>query len=402
MTRADSASDNSGLTVLSLAAFTSMAAMRVCDPLLPAFAETYTVSTGEAAKTISLFAVSYGLLQLVYGPLGDRFGKLRVVTFAVFGCVLGNALAAASGSLNALLVARMLSGAMAAGIIPLALAWVGDAVAYERRQEVLARLLMATLMGTAFGQWMAGLIADIAGWRWVFVLMAAMFFGVGVRAVFMLRMRAGNGGAVAAPPTAGFSQSVRQVLSTSWARTILLVTLIEGVFAFSALAFVAAHLHHEFDLSLNAAGGIAALFALGGLGYAAGARRMLARYAETGLVIGGVVLLGLAFVLLAISRTWMLAIPAAPMAGLGFSMLHGTLQTHATQMAPAARGTAVSLFVVSLFFGQSLGVFIASIAVDRLGFRVVFAISALAISALGWVFARALSARAATGSAEGT
>lgn len=402
MNRATPASEGAALTALSLAAFASMAAMRACDPLLPAFATTYSVSTGDAAQTISLFAVTYGLMQLVYGPLGDRFGKFRVVTFALFGCALGNALASLSGSLNALLLARMLSGGMAAGIVPLALAWVGDNVIYERRQEVLASLLMSTLMGTAFGQWASGLIADTAGWRWVFVLMTLLFLGVALRALPLLRQRGAIVHAASALPTASFIQGTRQVLSTPWARTILLVTLIEGAFAFSALAFVAAFLHQEFDLSLNESGAIAALFAVGGLLYARSARWLLARYGERGTALRGALLLSLAFGLLAASSAWVFAAAAPPMAGLGFSMLHGTLQTHATQMTPSVRGTAVSLFVVSLFLGQSFGVFCASFAVDRAGFRVVFVLAAAVILLLGLLFARALAARPMHARSEGT
>lgn len=398
MNRAADMSDRAGLTVLSLAAFASMAAMRACDPLLPAFADSFSASTGAVSRTISLFAVSYGLLQLVYGPLGDRFGKFRVIGFAVLGCMLGNLLAAMSGSLDALLVARMLSGATAAGIIPLSLAWVGDAVAYERRQEVLARLMVATLMGTAFGQWMSGLIADTLGWRWVFALMALMFLGVGLRLVLMQRQRSATTEPLRAVVTASFARNMMQVLSLPWARTVLLVTAIEGAFAFSTLAFVAAYVHERFLLSLNAAAAIAALFALGGLAYAARARWMVERLGETGLVLGGAGLLCFAFVLLAATGLWMLAIPASVLAGLGFSMLHGTLQTHATQMAPATRGTAVSLFGASLFLGQSLGVLCAALVVDNLGFRPVFFASAVMIGGLGLAFANALARRVSSAS----
>ena len=55
-----------------------------------------------------------------------------------------------------------------------------------------------------------------------------------------------------------------------------------------------------------------------------------------------------------------LAVPAIALIGLGFYMLHNTLQTNATQMAPEARGLAVSLFAFALFTGQSVGVALAA------------------------------------------
>ncbi|MCZ8094352.1 MAG: MFS transporter, partial [Acidovorax sp.] len=57
------------LRFMALAAFTSMASMRVCDPMLPALSQEFNVSTGDASAVIAAFAVAYGLLQLFYGPL---------------------------------------------------------------------------------------------------------------------------------------------------------------------------------------------------------------------------------------------------------------------------------------------------------------------------------------------
>ncbi|MFM7025672.1 MAG: MFS transporter, partial [Limnohabitans sp.] len=77
-----------GLWLISLAAFSSMASMRVCDPMLVALATEFQVSVGEASRVISAFAVAYGCLQLFYGPLGDRIGKLRVINVAVLACAV--------------------------------------------------------------------------------------------------------------------------------------------------------------------------------------------------------------------------------------------------------------------------------------------------------------------------
>lgn len=382
--------DRAGLFGLCAAAFLSMAAMRACDPLLPAFAESFGVSMGEAAQTISGFAIAYGLLQLAFGPLADRYGKFRVVACAVTACALGNLLALIAADLQMLVWARVLSGATAGAIVPLSLAWVGDAVNYERRQEVLAQLMGATLLGTAFGQWISGVLADTVGWRVVLGLLAFLFVLLGTRLLWMARSRP--------PPVAdaqvpNFVRGLVNVLREPWARRILIVVAIEGAFAFSAMVFMPAFLHADFGLSLQHAALITALFAISGLAYAFSARRLLARLGERGLVLWGAGLLGGSFVVLALLDDWRLAIPICLLAGLGFTMLHSTLQTHATQMAPATRGTAVSLFGACLFFGQSLGVLLAALLVDEIGFRAVFLLSAVALLLLGAEFARALARR---------
>ena len=57
-----------GIWLISLAAFCSMASMRVCDPMLVELSNQFQVSVGEASAVISAFAVAYGCLQLFYGP----------------------------------------------------------------------------------------------------------------------------------------------------------------------------------------------------------------------------------------------------------------------------------------------------------------------------------------------
>ena len=91
--------------------------------------------------------------------------------------------------------------------------------------------------------------------------------------------------------------------------------------------------------------------------------------------------------LLALSPTWWTALPACIGAGLGFYMLHNTLQTNATQMAPQARGAAVALFANAFFLGQTVGVALMAVAVERVGTAVGIAACAPLLLALGIWFA---------------
>lgn len=384
-----SAPDRAGLFALCLAAFVSMASMRLCDPLLPALAGEFEVSLGESARAVSFFAVAYGLTQLLFGPLGDRHGKFLVIALAALGCVAGNALAATADDLDQLLLARALSGAAAGGIIPLSLAWIGDTVGYAQRQEVLGHLMVATLLGTVFGQWSAGLLADTVGWRWAFLLVALMFAAIGTLLLRMAPVRASG----LTRDGRGFGREVGQVLGRPWARWILALTVVEGAFAFAALAFVPAHLHETFGLSLNAAAAVAALLVAGGLVYAIQARRMVAGLGEPGLVIVGAASFGGSLILLALARHWLFALPACVFAGLGFAMLHATLQTHATQMAPDVRGTATALFGASIFIGQAFGVLAGGSVVDQEGFEVILVPAGGVIAVLGLAFGASLARR---------
>ena len=386
------------LALLSLAAFASMTTMRVCDPLLPALAHEFGVTTGVAAQVISGFAIAYGLLQLLYGPLADRYGKFRVVSVAVLGCAASNLASALAPTLGWLVAFRAATGGTAAAIIPLTMAWIGDSVGYERRQEVLARLLSATVVGMIAGQWAGGIFADTLGWRSVFVALALLFAASGIVMQFEIRRtRAVAPGPLRrspAPAQAGFARRLREVVAERWAREVLAVSVVEGAIAYSAFAFVPSYLHQRFGLSMAWAGAVLALYGVGGFCYSRIAPHMLSRWGESGLARRGGVVLGVIFAVLAAMPHWGWALPACFAGGLGFYMLHNTLQTHATQMAPKVRGTAVSLFSCALFFGQSIGVVAASWVVDHLSARALFAAAAVALPVLAWGFAARIGRRA--------
>jgi predicted MFS family arabinose efflux permease len=379
--------EQSHLRLLGLAGFASMASMRIGDPMLVVLGQEFQVSTGEASGVVSVFAVVYGLMQLFYGPLGERFGKLRVVSLAVTACALFSAITALSVNLPMLLVMRGLMGAAAAGIIPLSMAWVGDQVPYERRQETLAKLMSATVIGMMSGLLFGGFAADTLGWRSAFVLLAAMF---ALAAVLLWRARQKSAAPASNQPPSLIAsfRLTGQLLGTARVRLILTVTAAEGALVFGAMAFMPTHLHQQFGLSVVAAGSVMMLYGVGGLLYSQMARRWLAWLGERGLVRTGAALVAVGLLVLAWGSGVWLGMLASLMTGLGFYMLHNTLQVQATQMAPAARGSAVTLFACSLFFGQSTGVLLMAQSVDMGWLSYAFSGAALGVVGLGAVVYR--------------
>jgi predicted MFS family arabinose efflux permease len=374
------------IMLLALGAFGSAASLRVADAQLPALATVFGVSLSAAAQVITVFSVAYGVLQLASGPIGDRLGKWRVIAATVMIAACGSAACALAPNFPALLLARALTGAACAGVIPLCMAWIGDAVPYERRQPVLARFLTGQILGMALGQWLGGVAADLALWRAPFVVLTVWF---ALASVLLWRTR-GAANAFAPPqPRSGHPyREIAYVLSQRWARVILTVVFIEGMVLFGPLAFLATHLHLAYGVSLSAAGTIATFYAVGGLGFAISSKHLVPRLGEVGLPRGGAVLMLAGLLAVSLSPVWWTAPFACALAGLGFYMLHNTLQTNATQMAPDARGAAVSLFASSFFIGQTVGVALVSLIIEEVGAGRVLATSGVLVLVLGWMFSR--------------
>src|SRR5207249_6852447 len=94
------------IILLAGAGFASQAMVRVTDSLLPQIAADFGTTVGEASIVVAAYAVSHGSIQLIIGPVGDRFGKYRTVAAM---CALASLLVALCGiaqSLSALALAR--------------------------------------------------------------------------------------------------------------------------------------------------------------------------------------------------------------------------------------------------------------------------------------------------------
>ena len=358
--------------------------MRVTDPMLPKLAQDFGVTVGAAAVIITSFTLAYGLFQLLHGPLGDRFGKLRAVSVALMAAAVASAACSFAHSLPVLTWMRFLTGMTAGAVIPLSFAFVGDNVPYERRQMVLGQFISGTLLGQTFGPLLGGVFSDTIGWRATFIVLAVAFALIG--AVLIPQAKA----APTLPRTSGRRNPFAQyatLLTRSRVRTILLAVAVEGFLFFGAFPYLGAYLKHEFVLSYTAIGLILAGFGLGGVGYSLLVRILVRRLGERGLVgVGGVLLL-LGFGAIAVATDWIVIVPLVVSLGFSFYMLHNTLQTCATQLSSSSRGTAVSLFVCALSLGQSSGVAVAGWCVSEYSAATCFGVVAPALLVLGRYFA---------------
>ena len=368
--------------LLAAAGCVSAANLRVCDPLLPQIATELGVTIGAAGAVVTAFALSYGLFQIVVGPLGDAQGKLRIV---VGGCVWAGAATAACAavhSLPALTLLRFLAGIGGAAIIPLAIAWLGDVIPYERRQPTLARFASGQITGVVLGQAAGGILGELVGWRGAMLLLGAAHVCAGVALIYEIRRLA-----VGVPPPAparwaDAARAAGAILRRPWARILLGTTFLEGLLMFGAFAYVGAHLHQRFGIGPGVVGVTIAAFGIGGLAYALSAGILVRTLGQPTLLATGAALVAVGFTSLALTPWLWLAPFAVAILGLGFYMVHNTLQTEATQLAPEARGLSIALFAIVLFGGQSVGVALAGWMLDRWGGTPIFVGTALGLLAV--------------------
>jgi predicted MFS family arabinose efflux permease len=382
------------VVLLSVAAFASAANMRIIDPLLIQLSVEFGVSVGAASIASTLFLFANGVFVLVHGPFGDRYGKMPVVAIACLAAAICCASSALAMSLGMLAGTRFLTGMTSSAIIPLAIAWLGDNVSYEKRQATLARFLTGQTLGLMSGAAMGGALGDWFGWRFVFWVLTTIYLVAGAALFVVMRLRP----ALAQPGLRAEGSMVAQmlgVLRRPWALTVIIVVALEGGVFWGCFTFVGADLHQRFGLGFAAVGLAVAAFGAGGFLYVLMASQLVRLLGERGLVLWGGTGLGISFAGLALAPNAWVAFGVIVAIGITFYMLHNTLQTNGTQMAPEARGSALALFALCLFVGQAVGVPIAAPIVDRYGAPPIFWFAAVFLIALSWYFAAALRRRRA-------
>jgi len=363
------------------------------DSLLPQVAADLHTTVGAAAMVVTAYAVTHGTIQLVIGPVGDRFGKYKTVAFA---CVVGAVLVALCGmvsTLPQLAVARLATGAAAGWVIPISMAYVGDVTPPDRLQPILGRYLSGQILGQLFGQAAGGVLGDLLGWRNVYFVLAAMFAVAAIGLVTELSINPATRATSHGKAGPGLIADYRAVLANRFARIVILAAFLEGALAWGAFAYIGADLHLRFGLTYTMIGITVGCFGIGGLIYVGLVKLLVRRLGQIGLAIGGSLVLTAAYVILGAGVAWWLAPVATIAIGLGFYMLHNTLQTNATQMTPEARGTAVALFSSALYVGQTAGVALGALVIDRVGAIPLFLGTAAGFPALALWFAGELKRR---------
>jgi predicted MFS family arabinose efflux permease len=394
--RSPGGSATSAIALLAVAGFAAQAMVRSTDSLLPQIAADLQVSVGATSIVVTAYLLAHGSVQLVIGPIGDRFGKYFCVAIAAaFSTAMVVACGLAS-SLPILVAARLACGLATGWIVPFALAFVGDVIPYERRQQVLGRFLSGQILGQMFGQAAGGVLGDYFGWRNVFFILAALLATATLGLFYELwRNPITRVGHASARPGGGFVADYSMVLRSPWARTVIAVGFIEAAALFGAFTYVGADLHLRFGVNFALVGLFVGTFAVGGLIYSISVRVLFDRFGPVGLARGGGIVLAVAFVILAAEPHYWMAPIAITLTGLGYYMLHNTLQTNATQMTPQARGTAVAIFSSALYLGQTAGVAAGGVVFDRFTAVPLFLAAAAVLLGLALWFARQLKRRRA-------
>jgi EmrB/QacA subfamily drug resistance transporter len=149
-----------------------------------------TIATGlgrlaDVSWVVTGYVVSAAAATPLWGKLGDRHGRKRLLEASLAIFLAASALCGIAQSLAMLIVSRAVQGAAAGGLMTLAYAVVGDLVSPRERGRYQGYIMATFAAAAAIGPLIGGLLVDNAGWRWVFYVNLP----VGLLALAGLRLR---------------------------------------------------------------------------------------------------------------------------------------------------------------------------------------------------------------------
>ena len=319
--------------------FSSALSVRAVDPTIPQIAHDFWLPPATVAMLAAAF-ISYGMVLPVLGPVADgsetRDDRLpgraddRVVPLRIVATTF-----------QQLFILRIIAGAGCGGLFPLGMAMLSTWCRWRSVRSQSDGCWRRTITGNLLGSAAAGIVADFIHWRGVFIVLGVISLIALVLSAWGLR------GLPEAPRQPLDPRTVilryRAIFRIPTARICYLTVLCEGIFVMGLFAYVAVLLLEAGEPRASVAGAVIASFAVGGIVYSVGIATLLRLLGQKWVMIAGGLFMAFGIAALAFAPPWQVAMRVVvAIMGLGFYMLHASIQVFVTELAPATRTSAIA------------------------------------------------------------
>lgn len=347
---------NNILLILGLAAFVVMADNWVVSPILPAISKDLDVSVGSAALIISSYMLPFGLFQLVFGHLGDKYGRVPVISWAMLFFTIAAGLCSIAAGLTDLAIYRALTGIFAGSVMPVSFALIADVFPTEKRQSAIGTFLGIGFLGQGLSTIIGGLIAYFFNWRGVFAIYAALSL---IPTILLISIR--KKVPVAKNKDSRLFAPLANLLKSPVSRSIYLIVFFEGLFIMGSFSFLGGFIKDLYNFNNLMIGLIMSAFGIMAVIGGRLAGKISAKVGQKETVIIGFSSATVAIAVYALcGKILPVLILGIALSGLGLMLAHSTFLTIATEFAAMARGVAMSLVAFCFMGGSSIGTAIGS------------------------------------------
>ncbi|MEN4562248.1 MFS transporter [Pantoea agglomerans] len=177
--------------LFSLTSALAVANVYSAQPLLESIAASLQVSPGTIGTVVTATQSGYALGLIFLVPLGDCVNRKKLVIIQLLLSVLALITAAVAPDLMTLLCAMLLVGLMAV-VTQLMVAWAAMLASSEQRGQVVGSVTSGIVIGILLARFVSGMIADLAGWRAVYLTAACLLLLISLILAKVLPATAGQ------------------------------------------------------------------------------------------------------------------------------------------------------------------------------------------------------------------
>ncbi len=366
---------NSIILLLGLAGFIVMADNWVVSPILPAVAQNLNIDIAKAGLLITAYMIPFGIFQIIFGPIADRYGKKQVITFSIIMFTIATGLCALGSSLTNLAIYRGLTGIFAASVMPISLALIGDIFPMEERQQAIGTFMGISFLGQGLSMAIGGTIAYFLNWRGVFIAYAVLSLIPTILLIANYKKLPSEKN-----PNSEILKPYFRLLSNSKSLFTYFIVLLEGIFIVGSFSYTGSYIAKTYNFNYFSIGMILTAF---GIMSVIGGRlsgKLVNKLGQKKVLSLGLLFASVADIIIFYfgSNIYLLVLGVA-LLGLGFILTHSTLLTRATGFAQKARGAAMSLVAFCFMGGGGVGTAIGGKIITSYSLNSLFIIYGIAL-----------------------
>lgn len=350
--------------ILGLAGMISAADNWIVSPMLPAIATGFGSSISQVGAVLTAYMIPYGMMQPIYGFISDRWGKVKILEWILYGLSVGTFACAFVTSLWMLCFWRAITGFFAAGVIAVSLALLGDRVPTLERQIHVGRFMGIVFLGQGLSVGLGGFFAKYSSWRVAFVA-----FALGaVSTIFFLRKIPQD---FPSHVSRDFFAETKQVILSPIGKIIFPLALVSGFLLLGLYSFLGAFLHEVAGLDYLQVGIVVMFYGFACLGAGTQVGKLGKKIGEQQVIINGGLLAFAATVLL-LFPYWQTGWIATVFLGVAYIFIQSTLATLAFDVASESKGLPSALIGFGLFGGGGLGTAVCSLLLSQYGYQILW------------------------------
>ena len=372
----DSKKAKSMLMILGFMAFFANGDNYAVAPLIVDIASDLQIPVNSAALSVTSYMLSFGLFTILFGPLGDRYGKTKIIKIAAFGTAIFSSLGAIAFNLQSLIILRTINGAFAAGIFPVTMALIGDSFSDKDRQFAIAKVMGMMFLGGASATVLGGALAYFGSWRLVYLAYGLAEF---VIALVMIKKLEDSKSTI---ESLNFKKVYGQALSNVDMLLVIGIIFVIGYTVFGSFTYSGDYIQQITGYNIFYVGLILSFFGLGTVIGGKNAAKLRNKFHDKFLLGAGILGVVSLYTLSQVSNPILLMLSLFGF-GWSFVSLQSTLVTYAQAVLPELRGTAMSLASLAMFVGGGVGTFMNGFIIDAWTMTTVFIIAAVLKISIG-------------------